>query len=779
MQTNRPLRLVYVSFEYPPQIGGGIGTYVDIVTRGLARQGHRVTVVTVGADPFVTREFTAGMEVVRLPHVRHSGPEPLRSLAYRKDHSDRVGDFLERFVEVEGADVIEFPDYLAEGFSYLARTTPGKRPVCVVRLHCPLCVIGEYNTADGPKPVLEALENEAMLLADRIVAPPGPQEEVLRRLLPRVGPMDIVRHPADPALLDLATDAGEPTPEAVFVGRLEQRKGVEQLVRAAPEFLDACPGARLVLIGGDAERGASEPSMRSFLGRLVPARHADRVVFTGRMGREDLFRRLASARVCVFPSLFENGPYTCLEAMSLSRPCIGSDYSGMRDMIEDGVSGRLVRAGDDADLARTLIDVYSMPEADRRKMGAAARERVRGCFHADRVCEQIGSLYAGYAAQSVAMRRPIPAAARAPRPPRVAVVIPCYNHGAFVREAVESARGQTHTNVDVVVVDDGSTVAGTLEALDRLRGEGTRVIRQDNAGLAAARNAGIRATDAEFFVPLDADDLLRPGFIEYLLAPLAADPSLGYAYCHAEYFGSSTGTWRCPEYNPFTLLVANLSTATALVRRSAFDLAGGYAESMLHGMEDWDLWLSLLQVGYRGRLVPQPLFMYRQHAGGSMLSHTQRHRPIPVRQIVERHAPMYLVHMESALTEKDSMFFREHMDAWRARCTIDDLRARLGLPVADHSPDAALRAHQELEQILGSRAWRAVARLKSMAIYRAVARARFGRGWDAPTAPEPPDVRLAQIKASRPYRLIQRIKGSGLYRWYARRSRPGATGPGA
>ncbi len=362
----------------------------------------------------------------------------------------------------------------------------------------------------------------------------------------------------------------------------------------------------------------------------------------------------------------------------------------------------------------------------------------------------------------------------------MAVVIPCFNHGAFIREAVESARRQTYPNVEIVVVDDGSTDAPTIEMLGSLRAEGIRVLRQENRGLAAARNAGIRATDAEFFVPLDADDIIKPAFVERLIAPLRADPALGYMYCHTEYFGSSGGVWQCPDYDPHKLLVGNLSTATALVRRRAFDQAGGYAEAMTYGMEDWDFWLSLLEVGCRGKLVPELLFGYRQHAGGSMLAHTQRHRPIPVRQIIERHAPMYLVHMEAALTEKDSMFFREHMDAWRARCTIEELQRRLGLktdnpaaagpPALSFFPDLTTQPREELERILASRAWRSITWVKRSLLYRALARIRFGPGWEGSTVAESPEARLAKIKVSRSYRTIQRLKGFAVYRWYARRA---------
>src|SRR5262249_47527069 len=117
--------------------------------------------------------------------------------------------------------------------------------------------------------------------------------------------------------------------------------------------------------------------------------------------------------------------------------------------------------------------------------------------------------------------RPRPRPARAAEP-TVAVVIPCFNHGWFIREAIASVRSQTWTNRRMIVVDDGSTDRDTLRAMDEVEAEGRKrgdlvLVRRENGGLAAARNTGVRALDQEqapFFVPLDADDAITPTFIE-------------------------------------------------------------------------------------------------------------------------------------------------------------------------------------------------------------------------------------------------------------------------
>src|SRR5690606_6447363 len=108
----------------------------------------------------------------------------------------------------------------------------------------------------------------------------------------------------------------------------------------------------------------------------------------------------------------------------------------------------------------------------------------------------------------------------------------------------------------------------------------------------------VRASGAPYFVALDADDKLDPRFIERLLPPLLADPACGYGYSHVRFFGAQHGGWECPPYDPRRLLIENLSVATALVRRRAFDEVGGYSPDMIYGFEDWDFWIALLGLGY-------------------------------------------------------------------------------------------------------------------------------------------------------------------------------------
>jgi GT2 family glycosyltransferase len=212
----------------------------------------------------------------------------------------------------------------------------------------------------------------------------------------------------------------------------------------------------------------------------------------------------------------------------------------------------------------------------------------------------------------------------------VTVVIPCFGYGEFLAEAVGSALGQEGGAPRVIVVDDGAADARTLRALDDLP-DGVELLRQDNAGVSAARNAGAAAAQTPYVLMLDADDRLRPRALATLRAPLEAEPSLGFAYGDAEFFGAWSGRLAFPDYDPYRLLHRSIVTATSLMRRDVFEAVGGF-DGALPGYEDWDLYLGALEQGWRGRRVPEVVLDYRRHESsrlaGDRSDYRRRYRAI-------------------------------------------------------------------------------------------------------------------------------------------------------
>jgi glycosyltransferase involved in cell wall biosynthesis len=224
---------------------------------------------------------------------------------------------------------------------------------------------------------------------------------------------------------------------------------------------------------------------------------------------------------------------------------------------------------------------------------------------------------------------------------KISVIMPCFNHGEFVREAVCSVQAIGRGDVELIVVDDGSTDARTAEEMVKLAGEGIQVIRRANRGLAAARNAGIEAARGEYIFPLDADDRMRADWIDKAIRILDSEVTVGVVYGDAQCFGTRVDRWRVGAFDAERLLDANYIHASALYRKVIWKQNGGYDAMMpVQGMEDWDFWLSAIERGWQFAYVPEIFFDYRQ-AASSMISYAKRHAEAIDEFVAKKHGPMY------------------------------------------------------------------------------------------------------------------------------------------
>jgi len=212
----------------------------------------------------------------------------------------------------------------------------------------------------------------------------------------------------------------------------------------------------------------------------------------------------------------------------------------------------------------------------------------------------------------------------------VTVVVACFNYGLYLREAVESALRE---GAKVVVVDDGST-----EPLPSLPPE-VELIRQENQGVAVARNAGLARVDTPYALVLDADDRLAAGALAALREPLEANPELGYAYGRMKFFGDWEGELRLPPYDQYALLYRHTIGLSALARREVFADTGGFDPEFEH-FEDWEHWVNALAQGWSGLQVDAVTVEYRRHEG----SKHSRDRPSykrAFRRLRDKHAALY------------------------------------------------------------------------------------------------------------------------------------------
>lgn len=219
---------------------------------------------------------------------------------------------------------------------------------------------------------------------------------------------------------------------------------------------------------------------------------------------------------------------------------------------------------------------------------------------------------------------------------RVAIVIPCFNDGAFVTDALDSARQQEPS--EIVVVDDGSTDPHTRSVLGELEANGVRVLRKENGGLASARMAGVAATSARYIQPLDADDRLEPGIVAALADALDADSATSAAWGTVVAFGT-----RDCRYNnragidPWRLSYMNELPAVPMLRRDSLLAIGGWDWD---GWEDWDLAMKGAEAGWKGIKLERVYLHYREHAKERLFDQVTERQAEYLPELRERHAAL-------------------------------------------------------------------------------------------------------------------------------------------
>ncbi len=246
----------------------------------------------------------------------------------------------------------------------------------------------------------------------------------------------------------------------------------------------------------------------------------------------------------------------------------------------------------------------------------------------------------------------------------VSVIIPCYNQGQFVDEAVNSVLEQGFEDIEIIIINDGSTDSFTNHLLEGYDRANVRVIFTKNNGLAAARNGGIKAATGKYILPLDADDKIGPGYIEKAVDLLEKNSDLGIVYCRASLFGAVETDWDLPEYSLERMLIDNIIFCSAFFRREDWLAVGGYDVGMIYGWEDYSFWLSLIERGRQVYQIPEPLFIYRV-ASDSMVRSKEKWQKIEMfKRIFKRHQDLFSNNIEvwiNALLDTRDVYYTSRL----------------------------------------------------------------------------------------------------------------------
>jgi glycogen(starch) synthase len=387
------LRIAYISFEYPPDSAfGGIATYVHQVSKLMNARAHQVEVFC--SSPL--RNVSEQLDGILVHRIKSSDRSSF--------HQDILSKFSERHDE-QPFDLIESPEYYADGYT-IKRKYPSL-PV-VIKLHTPQFLIHEMTNhyvssytkirymAGGvlrgriSKPFWKwkkkesDIEYQFIKVADQIHTPSVslgdivsekwniPRTQIYNVPNPFIPNQDFLNIPITQSSTRIFS----------FIGRLEVRKGLIKLVAAAARVFSEIPDAKFRIIGVSLQSHIPGLSMKEYIIRELKA-YTDRIEFLEVSNRE-IPSVLSSTDVCVYPSIWENFPNVCLEAMSAGKAIVGSIKGGMKDMLEDPEAGILVDPESDMEIAVAIIKLLNDP-ALRMRLGEAARKKVLDSYNSDAI----------------------------------------------------------------------------------------------------------------------------------------------------------------------------------------------------------------------------------------------------------------------------------------------------------------------------------------------------------------------------------------------------------
>lgn len=195
----------------------------------------------------------------------------------------------------------------------------------------------------------------------------------------------------------------------------------------------------------------------------------------------------------------------------------------------------------------------------------------------------------------------------------VSFITPFYNSGKYFEQTFNSVMNQTFPWFEWIIVDDGSTEDEDIEILREISGRDgrIRVIKQENSGVECARNTGIANAKTEIVIPLDADDVIAPQYVEYVYFALYFNPKAAWCYSDSVGFSAQEYLWNHP-WNAKELATENFLVVTAAIRKKDFDEVGGYKAEKWIYHEDWRFWLEMLEKHKSPVVVKGYFFWYRR-----------------------------------------------------------------------------------------------------------------------------------------------------------------------
>ena len=643
--------------EYPPQFGGGIGTYCTQLTSIFRQKGVELTIFILNSHEKRFKETVSG-------NIRTVEFSP-----YLKDTSDFFGyetmvsssfeEIVRLYLEKEGApDWLEAQEYQGIAYYILQKKHLGdalyRDLKILVTCHCPSFITFAHNHVSIyqlPYFWIAEMERFCMKAADLCIFPSKYLADDILGKYPGLIRNFAVLHNPFSVPDEFSTNSSEDQTDFVVIGKLSPAKGTLNTLSVFDDLWKKGFTYKLKLVG---DENYFYHAAGTTTGDYLKKKYSNQLrsgllALAGALPPGEVYKEILKAKVVLVPSTVENLPYTVIESMSAGKVVLASVQGGQNEIIRDGYNGFLFDYNDSSSFGEKIHITHRLDASEINKIGSQAVRTVKEQCNPSIYFSNKTDLLDQFAPS---MRTDFPfvlvnntkdQSGHRGDTGLLSVVVPYFNMGKYIDEAITSIDQSSYGNKEIIIVNDGSDDAKSLQVLNMLRTKrGIRIIDQPNMGLSTARNKGAQEAKGEYLAFLDADDKVASNYYQKAIDVLRQKSNVHFVGSWVQYFGESNGKWPAFTPAPPFILYHNMINSSSLVYKKESFLKHGLNDTaFLYGMEDYDSVVNLVKNGFNGVVIPEFLFFYRVRRNSMARGFNKSNRLYLYQLLAEKHHEFY------------------------------------------------------------------------------------------------------------------------------------------
>ena len=232
----------------------------------------------------------------------------------------------------------------------------------------------------------------------------------------------------------------------------------------------------------------------------------------------------------------------------------------------------------------------------------------------------------------------------------ISIIIPCYNQGAYLQDAIDSVKAQTYTDWEIIIVDDGSNDEETISIIKSINEEKVAIYFQQNLGVSVARNIGAQYSKGDYLLFLDADDKIVNNYLKTAINAFNLNDNLSYVYCDIQEFGDTNKYRNLEQLDIRKTLIHNQTHVSGIMKKSLWIQSKGFDPLFRKGWEDWDFMIRILILDFEYLKISEAMLFYRIRNQSRDKTAIELHKNFLLNQIFLKHINSYLKYFETPIS---------------------------------------------------------------------------------------------------------------------------------